>query len=193
MAINQLLNAKIDIPLPKVVSLGVHGSHRYMLREMVVGKTLKESIEEGQSPGKLFYQAGQILAKIHTIGFETRGLLRPDMTVMDYGIFTNSEYGFILNGLLKNQALSQGDYSRLQTINIDRYYMGQNVLCHCDYNGNNILVKDNNIVAVLDFEWAGSCPFMDDTASFDLMAQLNGYNRDIDKFYEGYDSIKEII
>ncbi|ACL70105.1 aminoglycoside phosphotransferase [Halothermothrix orenii H 168] len=189
----KFITSKTDIPVPEVLTYGQNQHGSYLLREVIEGHSLKEYFKKTRNVENIFYEAGQILAKLHSIEFEDKGIIKPDLSVKKYDIFSKTEYLFFLEKLFVNGVISREKYSLLKKVDINYYFGGRkNVLCHCDYTPNNILVKNNQIVGIIDFEWASSAPFMDDLVSFDLFAELDGFNRQINSYYKGYKLIKEI-
>lgn len=187
------LKSNTDIPVPEIIEYKKESDQDYVLREIVEGQSLDEFLKECKNPKKIFCEAGEILAKIHSIQFDKKGLINPDMTVFEYQIFSQEEYLSLIENLYNKQLITEYEYLKLQEINVDDYYnIKPNVLCHCDFAPGNILVRDEKIVGIIDMEWAGACPFMDDVATFDLFVGFKGFSEYIDDFYNGYNSIKTI-
>ena len=188
----EFIKSNTNIPVPDLLKSGKINYGRYILREVVPGESLKSYLKRRKNVKNILYQAGQILAEMHCIEFENKGLFTPDFSVKKYEIFSKSEYNSFLNKLYKGKLISKREYSLLDRVDVDYYFDYQNVLCHSDYSPNNILVKEGSIVSIIDMEWACSAPFMDDLASFDLFLELESLSDAIDSYYEGYNSVRQV-
>jgi len=187
------------VPVPDTISFEVLPDiGACTLRKIVIGRDL-ESYITGEARGDqvkirdIFRQAGETLAELHSLEFSRKGLIEPDLGVQEYDIFSCQEYRGFIEVLRRHKVISAQQFKILNSIDIDYYFSGRkNVLCHCDYAPKNILVTDDRISAVIDFEWASACPFMDDAASFDLFVELLGPDYPIEEFYRGYNSRKKL-
>jgi len=189
----QFVNDRLDITVPEVLAHGESEYGDYLVREVIEGQSLKEYLTDSNKNDRVFYQAGQFLAKLHQIEFEEKGIFTPDLKVKEYDIFSKVEYNKFLKKLYKHQEISKKEYSLLKQVDVDYYFKRPPyVFCHSDYSPNNILVNDDEVVSIIDMEWACSAPCMDDLASFDLFLELEGFNYGIEEYYKGYNSIKEI-
>lgn len=193
IALYEFLGAQGDIKVPKIIKYGKESEERYLLRECIEGQTLDEELKICKEPKKLYSDAGKMLAKIHSIEFEDKGLINAKMKVDKHDLFSQKEYMGLIKTLFEKGVLKEEEFNKLEKINMKNYYDKKpNVLCHCDYGPNNIIAKDGEIVAVIDFEWACACPFMDDIVAFDLFATFDGDSQYLDHFYKGYMEVRAI-
>lgn len=193
IAINEFLKEKIALPMPDIVTYGKEAGEYYLLRNIIVGKSMSEEIKESNNLEDLFFEVGEILAKIHSIEFDTKGLLNSEIKVEQYNIFSQEEFDGFLDILINKGIISKEDNNLLRNIDVDYYYNKKPyVLCHCDYAPCNIIVNNKKVAAIIDFEFASACPFMDDLAGFDLFTYLDGYSKYIESFYNGYSSNRDI-
>ena len=189
----EFIDERLDIPVPEVLDYGEVEYGDFLVREVIEGQSLKDYLINGKKNNKLLYQAGQFLAKLHQIEFEEKGIFTPDLRVKEHEIFSTVEYNKFLKKLFDHGGITKKEYSLLQEVDVDYYFKRPPyVFCHSDYSPNNILVKGDKVVSIIDMEWACSAPYMDDLASFDLFLELEGFNEGVAEYYRGYNSIKEI-
>lgn len=193
VALYQFIQQRTDLPVPKIVKYEEQTEGAYLLREVIVGQTAKEELKEVATPERLFAQAGECLARLHSFEFATKGVFDSQMAVQAYDIYSSGEYQLILKPLYEKGLLSEIEYQNLQQIDVDSYFDNPPyVLCHCDYSFNNLIARDGEIVGIIDLEWAAAAPFMDDVAAFDLFAHIDGWETYLSHFYEGYQRFRPI-
>ena len=193
IGLGEYLKEKTDLPVPEIVDYELDQEDPYLLREIIQGQILEEEMAVSQKPGQLFRQAGRFLAQLHSIEFEKKGILTPDISVRPFDLYNEKEYLHILKILHDNRLISDYEYKLLKKVDIDYYYDKKPyVLCHSDYSLKNLIARDCQLVGIIDFEWASSVPFMDDVASFDLFAHFSGYQEYLEYFYQGYQEIRQI-
>ena len=193
-ALSEYISRQSGVPIPRILAHGTIEDQHFLLREVIPGVTLRRALNENANPKPLFIQAGETLAQFHSFNFAEKGFFNPDLSLdQSADLFNQAEYESFLDVLQTKQLLSDKEYDALRKIRVsDHYDIGENVLCHCDYSLDNILVRNCRIVGILDFEYSCSAPFMDDLAAFDLFASLNGYDRSLDCFYTGYSQFRSI-
>jgi Ser/Thr protein kinase RdoA (MazF antagonist) len=194
LALSKYISSQAGVPIPRILAQGTKEGQHFLLREVIPGITLRQALSENANPKPLFLQAGETLAQFHSFSFAAKGLFNPDLSIDEnVDLFNQAEYEGFLTVLQAKKQLSAKEYNVLRDIRVNDYYdISENVLCHCDYSPDNILVQNCRIVGVLDFEYSCSAPFMDDLAAFDLFASLNGYGKYLDCFYEGYSKFRPI-
>jgi len=194
LALSKYISSQAGVPIPRILAQGTKEGQHFLLREVIPGITLRQALSENANPKPLFLQAGETLAQFHSFSFAAKGLFNPDLSIDEnVDLFNQAEYEGFLTVLQAKKQLSAKEYNFLRDIRVNDYYdISENVLCHCDYSPDNILVQNCRIVGVLDFEYSCSAPFMDDLAAFDLFASLNGYGKYLDCFYEGYSKFRPI-
>ena len=194
LALSKYISSQAGVPIPRILAQGTKEGQHFLLREVIPGITLRQALSENANPKPLFLQAGETLAQFHSFSFAAKGLFNPDLSIDEnVDLFNQAEYEGFLTVLQAKKQLSAKEYNVLRDIRVNDYYdISENVLCHCDYSLDNILVQNCRIVGVLDFEYSCSAPFMDDLAAFDLFASLNGYGKYLDCFYEGYSKFRPI-
>lgn len=193
IAINEFLKEKIALPMPDIVAHGKEEGEYYLLRNIIAGKSMSEEIEESNNVEDLFYEVGEILAKIHSIEFDTKGIINSEIKIEQYNIFSQEEFNGFLDILINKGIISKEENNYLWNIDVDYYYNKKPyVLCHCDFTPGNIIVNNKKVAAIIDFEFASACPFMDDLAGFELFTYLDGYSKYIESFYKGYSNVRDI-
>lgn len=192
-AMFEFVSEKTGISVPQIIESGECEYGVYMAREMIEGNSLDSYQCNSREMEEIYFQAGQILAKLHSLEFKDRGIFKLDFSIEKYDLFTQKEYQGFIEKLYNKNVIPQNDYKLLSNLDME-YYFGSttNVFCHSDYNPKNIIVKDSKITSIIDFEWACSAPPWDDMATFHLFAELYGFERDIKSFYEGYKTVKGI-
>jgi len=148
----------VKIPLPKVLGSD-DGKLPYILYEKVPGTHVDLIYKKTQDIG-LFEQAGEILAKLHSITFDrfgwiVGGAIRPALTKWED--FVLYDLGYKL-GKLRNvsqmRALRQGVLTAFDE------HMGlldiksRPCLLHKDYYAAHILANSSGVIGIIDFEWA---------------------------------------
>jgi Ser/Thr protein kinase RdoA (MazF antagonist) len=194
LALSNYISRQAGVPIPRILAHGTIEDQHFLLREVIPGVTLRQALNENANPKPLFIQAGETLAQFHCFNFAAKGFFNPDLSLdKSADLFNQAEYESFLAVLQAKKLLSDKEYAALRNIKMGDYYdISENVLCHCDYSLDNILVQNCRIVGILDFEYSCSAPFMDDLAAFDLFASLNGYDRYLDCFYAGYTQFRPI-
>ncbi|HBI55548.1 MAG TPA: hypothetical protein DDY38_01785, partial [Firmicutes bacterium] len=194
LALSKYISSQAGVPIPRILAQGTKEGQHFLLREVIPGITLRQALSENANPKPLFLQAGETLAQFHSFSFAAKGLFNPDLSIDEnVDLFNQAEYEGFLTVLQAKKQLSAKEYNVLRDIRVNDYYdISENVLCHCDYSPDNILVQNCRIVGILDFEYSCSAPFMDDLAAFDLFASLNGYGKYLDCFYAGYTQFRPI-
>ncbi len=194
LALSKYISSQAGVPIPRILAQGTKEGQHFLLREVIPGITLRQALSENVNPKPLFLQAGETLAQFHSFSFAAKGLFNPDLSIDEnVDLFNQAEYEGFLTVLQAKKQLSAKEYYALRDIRVNDYYdISENVLCHCDYSPDNILVQNCRLVGVIDFEFCCSAPFIDDLAAFDLFASLNGYGKYLDCFYEGYSKFRPI-
>lgn len=194
LALSNFISRQAGVPIPRILAHGIIEDQNFLLREVIPGVTLRQALNENANPKPLFIQAGETLAQFHCFNFADKGFFNPDLSLdTSADLFNQAEYESFLAVLQAKKLLSDKEYAALKKIRVGDYYdISENVLCHCDYSLDNILVQNCRIVGILDLEYSCAAPFMDDLAAFDLFASLNGYDRYLDCFYAGYRQFRPI-
>lgn len=108
------------------------------------------------------YQLGEILACIHRFEYPKEGLLDDSLNLMAglppiqawYDYFLNGRAGNRLKASTKNQLLAFGESYRLIMTEICERFM----LSHGDFRPANILIHEDRVVGIMDWEFALSAP-----------------------------------
>lgn len=190
-AVHNFFSKEGDVPVPEIIRFGEKAGKNFVLRRCVEGIDLDQHFDQYGYDDELVYEAGRILALIHKTHYDKKGVITPQFTVKEYPIFSNDELkGFI--AVLK-PLLPEGVVQRLNEIHADDYFdVDHYSLCHGDYAMKNMIVKDGEIKAILDFEWISSAPPMDDIASFEFFLELRGFEDGISSFRRGYRSVNPL-
>lgn len=130
--------------------------------EFIEGSLLENHLLKTKHPNlNLFHHIGTVLAKIHNIGFSQTGFIGPDMKIGNqYQNFSLFLEQFIAKTLREVSAerLDPEVRDRLLTLIADKWHLvlatePASHLVHCDFNPKNIMVNDNRVAAVLDWEF----------------------------------------
>lgn len=159
-AINKVKS--LGVPVPKMIFL----ADKYCVMEKIDGEPLERGKIDffklsKKDQRKYLNQAGEILAKIHSV--KTNGFGELDSS--GNGEFKNESK--FLETYSKKNDLSSEILKAIEIIkNFD--YPSDINLCHGDYANKHILVKDNEIVGIIDWGEARSDNFVYDFAYWDF-------------------------
>ena len=194
VSLNQLLDSETVLANPRIITSGEIGDKLYLIREIIPGRSMAEVLKaEDASVEQLCNQAGECLAQIHTIKFDTKGILQSDLTVKPQEVWSLEEMKAFLPPIYEAGLISRHQMQGLLSLAVDDFYHSDEfVLCHCDYTPNNILARDGEVVGVIDFEWASAAPVYDDLATFDFFLRYNNREEYIADFYQGYEQVKSV-
>lgn len=192
LKLHELVRTRTKVPIPRIEAFEKDHEWAYLLRESVVGETLSTLAGRGEHTSDLYHEAGQMLAQLHQIAFPARGIIKQDFTVAELDIFGRAEYSGLLRTLHEAGIVGDPVYDRWLRMPIETYFEGENVFCHGDFNGDNLIAREGRIVAVVDFEWAMAAPCMDDLATLDVVAQLQGTGDFVDAYYDGYSTVRSL-
>jgi aminoglycoside phosphotransferase (APT) family kinase protein len=151
------------VPVPQLLYLGDDGTQRVALLEWVDGERMEVALETA-APARiaaLGEQAGRLLANIHDVTFPVSGFLDGDLKVatplaVDPDFLVNYlKSSFIDGGGARFVSRELADAAiAFVKANAHLAWGGPPRLIHCDYNGSNIMVHDDAIVGVIDWEFA---------------------------------------
>ena len=141
----------------------------FALVEYIEGNTLANVIKRADEStlNRLFFQTGELLAKIHQCQFEHNGFFSGNLSIdqpIDDPIESFEYYVFscLLNPLL-SQRIGQERVKRLKTLIKDRCHelkrlTEHSCLSHMDFGPENILVDlhTKKVIAIIDWEFAAS-------------------------------------
>ncbi|MDO8481238.1 MAG: aminoglycoside phosphotransferase family protein [Nanoarchaeota archaeon] len=150
--------SSLNVPIPQVLGSS-DGKVPYLLYEKIPGIHIDEVYKKTKNLA-LFEQAGEILAKLHTMTFDkfgwiVGGAVRP--AFKKWGDFALYDIGYKLGKL---RAVTQMRVLRQGILNYFDDHMGllevssRPCLVHKDFYAAHILANPNNVVGVIDFEWA---------------------------------------
>lgn len=165
----QYLNEFVPIPEVYLVNDACNIIDKpYQIVEFVEGKRMSELIETTQDfPIELIRETAEYLALIHRTSYEKEGALSADLEITDdlppilhwYDHFLDNKAGERLGSDLKKKVQEWLiNKSTLMQEMIESF-----VLSHGDFRPDNILVINDKISAIIDWEGALSAP-----ASFDI-------------------------
>ena len=180
-----------QLPVPKVYQSGlIEQGNSYIVMEYLEG-VLLESMLKYQEPctESLFEQLGEILAIIHQESFEKEGALNEKLEI-EAGLPPILEwYTYFLNGIPGKKLGSEWKREIKRIIEMcgpDLQRMTEEfVLTHGDFRPANLLVSDDHVSGVLDWEFVLSAPRYFDIGQFireeESMTELRRR-----AFYRGY-------
>lgn len=193
-----LLSKKTRVPVPQVHlcdSTKAIFPYSYNLLDFVEGENLSEVYKKKFEP-KLAFQAGKILAKIHTVKFDKYGWIIGDKIRPSFERWIDFMKYDIQYKIKKLKTIPRLSKFILKNANA---YIKENInrldfdptpsLIHKDYHLSHIIVKDGKINGIIDWEWALSGDkLLDFIKPHNLM--FNKYPKMIKPFYNGYNQIK---
>lgn len=169
----------------------------FALIEYIEGNTLANVIKRADesSLNRLFFQTGELLAKIHQCQFKYNGFFAGDLSIdqpIDDPIESFEHYVFsCLSNPLVNQRIGQERVKRLKKLIKDRHQELQRLtehsrLSHMDFGPENILVDlhTKKVLAIIDWEFAASMsPLYDIGHMLRPYEQFTSYHQ---SFLQGY-------
>lgn len=150
------------IPVPKIYKFSSHGIIRgkeYVIYKYIDGKTVGQAIREGYSMDEsLVREAARALAEIHSYKFNKAGFFNENLDIEEELPPVNLWYEISMGDRVKK---------RLGKINVDKinHIVRQNEkiltkldedirLVHGDFQGTNILIDDDKLAGIIDWEFA---------------------------------------
>lgn len=169
----------------------------FALIEYIEGNTLANVIKRADEStlNRLFFQTGELLAKIHQCQFKYNGFFAGDLSIdqpIDDPIESFEHYVFsCLSNPLVNQRIGQERVKRLKSLIKDRCSELQRLtehsrLSHMDFGPENILVDlhTEKVLAIIDWEFAASMsPLYDIGHMLRPHEQFSSYHQ---SFLRGY-------
>lgn len=165
---------KNTVPMPQIFYINTdHKSipNDYCIMEYLDGVTLDEYVENGNKiSNELAKNLGSTLALLHKSEYEKEGLLDSDLNLLDglppilkwYEYFLNGKAGERLESTtveqIKKFIINNKDLLLEMT---DKY-----VLSHGDFRPENIMIKDDKIIGLIDWEFSLSAPRYFDIGQF---------------------------
>lgn len=189
MAIYQCFAGRL--PVPEVYRSGTTKlGNTYIVMEFLKGVSLASVMEKQEDcPEALFEEVGRILAVIHQESFEKEGALNEDLEI-EAGLPPILDwYAYFLNGIPGKKLGSEWIREIEQvlgTCEADLVRMtGEFVLTHGDFRPANLLVLEERVTGVLDWEFALSAPRYFDIGQF-IREEENMSESGKRAFYQGY-------
>ncbi len=154
------------VPLPRLIEAAPDNpitGHPYAVMEWIDAPRLEQVMP---SP-MLARDVGRTLAAIHSFTFPRTGFLDERLRVTPIAVDAKGVRTFLANMLTGNPHVDAGLTQKVLAV-VDRDghllddWTGPPSLTHSDFNGSNLLVRDDAVIAVLDWEFAFSgSPFFD--------------------------------
>lgn len=191
-----LLNKKdSSIPIPKIITSDFTKKiipHSYIVMEKLPGITLSKYVENNSNPTAIFYQLGVLKSKINSITSQHFGSLDEAET---YDLITHFEEKFnkIMLRLEKNDFEKHFIESQRIIFNQNKDIVTQDFgpcFCHGDTTLNNILIENDSISGILDFEYAKWGTIIRDI--FGSVRSFSIFEKYQDDIMRGYKSSSEI-
>lgn len=180
----KLIEQKTNVPVPKIYDYSSECNeigYEYILMEKIEGNNLTEKF----SQNKINYlkQIANFVAEFQKIKFDKIGSINEKYEVVEdldigkgpFNSFKEWAQATIQSRLIdlektkfKHHILRFKKCSELIE-NTDLPI----VFCHSDLELKNFIEKDGKIVGIIDFEWAGAYPYIQDISSFEHDYELN--------------------
>ncbi|WBW96686.1 phosphotransferase family protein [Oceanirhabdus sp. W0125-5] len=183
------------VPIPEMYYLNTDKmiiDKSYSIIEYLDGITLDEYIERNNKfPESLAREIGEKLALLHHTEYHKEGLLDNNLNLTDelppillwYKHFLNGIAGSRLEESTKSKLIKFIENNNDLLIRMTKKF----VLCHGDFRPANLLVKDNKLVGILDWEFSLSAPCYFDIGQFTRVEEYMLYGVQ-NSFIEGYNS-----
>ena len=192
---------KIKMPVPTIYE--VFEEEKFFLMEYIQGKTLKETLTSGNAK-KHIKNIAEMRKKQMNIEMDSCADLKGDLTPQkeyEDGIsYHEDKLSMYIENIQNHSLLKEKTIS-----NVKEFWHGKRqvfleepgpALCQGDSNPANIIVKDDEIRGVVDFEHAHSSGILSDVFHVKDEAPLFRKNLDVihDVFHENtYEEIKELF
>lgn len=180
-----------DVPVPRAIGLDLSREvvpYPYLVCEQLVGQSL-ESLRKslgGEVPGSLFVEMGEYLGKIHVFGPENLALpgqgkylgLKQDIAQRIEKISGEISAAEVLDADL---------ISRIKDFYLHSLLFGEEVfpsLLHGNYVFGNVMVRDEKIVGIIDWEFSSFGHSEEELATFLYRVCKTDTQRDL--FMSGY-------
>lgn len=185
--------AALDIPIPEIYCIDDSGKilpYAYLIMSKIKGRQIDENYRKYKNK-RLFGQAGEILAKLHTIKFQKFGWIignkiKPAFKRWQDFVWHDIGLKFArLKNIRKVMNIKDeiehylSNYSYLLDVN------KKPSLLHKDYHCSHILTDKNNITGIIDVEWAIAGHNENDFIKMELWA-LNRLKNLREAFFRGY-------
>lgn len=150
------------MPVPKVYKLSNHEAiqnREYAIYEYIDGKNIRQAISDGYILGENFVRdVARSLAKIHSYKFDKAGFLDENLNIKKELLPLTSLYENFMGDRAKKR-LGETVVDKIINIVIKNektlVELDKDIrLVHGDFQGTNILVKDNKLAGILDWEFA---------------------------------------
>jgi aminoglycoside phosphotransferase (APT) family kinase protein len=158
--LTKLIKCK-NIPAPKVYKLSNHDiiqNREYAIYEYMDGKNIRQAISDGYILGESFVRDVAIsLAKIHSYKFDKAGFLDENLNIKEelpplislYENFMGDRAKKRLGETIVDKIINIVAKNEKILVELDKDIR----LVHGDFQGTNILVKDNKLAGILDWEF----------------------------------------
>lgn len=167
---------KFKIRVPKVLDWGRKDDHDYILTSKVYGSKLSTLVKRGANIRDYLFCYGRALAQIHALDMETKkAKQRKINNIPEFDIEEYPELKGTYDYLISNQPMIEFD-----------------AFIHGDFHYGNVLFKNKNINAIIDWEYSG-IGFKEQDIAWALILRptqkfLNTYE-EIEMFLRGYQSL----
>lgn len=173
-AVEYIKNNKIDIPIPNVYKYDKIDKYEYIILEFIEGDLVPDD-DDAIIDENIINQLKEIRKKLKNIksnkiksfgpklnhprlinwNYEYELYLGPSNNIKEYlinrlNIYKNDEFKNISNEIK----------DLINALNTNKFILEKCdiVLCHGDFSGSNIITKNNKIISIIDWEYAGFYP-----------------------------------
>ena len=188
-----------NIKAPLLLKKTTLGTKNVAVYKYYDGRLLSQVLETGKYCLKLAFNIGQALGNIHKVKFDSSGFFSEQIDIeIKTPNFGKELFDFTLSNFENPIAVNKmGNELNEEVINLIKMYEGRlvalentNSLVHFDFNPKNILVCNEEVQVVLDWEYAASgCPLVD-------IANFFRFEEDysvefLSSFISGYESVSD--
>jgi Ser/Thr protein kinase RdoA (MazF antagonist) len=186
------------IPVPKVEFFDTVGKfipHHWLIMNKAGDKELNQFFwSKAGNFDELCLESGRIFARIHSITFKKQGFILVNK-VQEESFYDYSKKLFEerTHSLVRSKKLTKQEVSKARKVFDDFSDSPEKCLCHNDFGPWQVLVRDNKISGVIDWEFARSSSSVYDFAKSELMT--NTWSGKFNLFRtvrKGYESIRKL-
>lgn len=186
---------KHEIPVPKIEHFDISKKlipYDWYIMENLGDHNLNELFLKKERDVKdLFFELGEILAKIHNIKFKEQGLIfAGDIEKKSFYASHKQSFDSGIKNLLDHKKITKREEILLKDAFKDFKDSNEKRLCPDDFAPWQAIVNKNKIQGIIDLEWARSSDPIYDLSKTELLMSI--WSGNIDIFEKGYRSINSL-
>jgi Ser/Thr protein kinase RdoA (MazF antagonist) len=193
----------IDLNFPEIIYYDFSKkliSESFIVMDRIEGKTLNEIYDDLPNKKEIYFQLGKIIGAINSITYDYYGYLNEDLTLKEnykYLDWKDEQIKKINKYLdaIKNEEYITSEFNEKnkKILNLSKKILDDELspcLCHGDLSFSNVIINDNKINALIDYEFTYSgAPIYDLFKSIKNFKKLYNYRENL---IEGYCKFKKV-